>query len=178
MNNNKLKFSTFFWRVTSSHMISYFIMGLIAFILLDYRTAFENPPMSYFMRSIDSPWVAAGPLLQVIRGLIFSIALWFFKESFLFNKYGWLKLWGLIVGLSILSTTGPAPGSIEGMIYTKIPMIDQLKGYIEVIPQTLLFSLFLNYWYLKPKKVWNIVSIVIMIIVVFFGTMGIIVSIK
>lgn len=178
MEKDKLKFGTFFWRVASSHMISYFIMGLTAFIFLNYKEAFESPPMSYFMRPIDSPWVAAGPMLQVIRGFIFSVVLWNFKDNFLFKKYGWLKLWGLIVGLSILSTTGPAPGSVEGMIYTKIPLAIQIKGYIEVMPQTLLFSLFLYYWYLRPKKVWNIISIVIMIIVVFFGTLGIIVASK
>lgn len=176
MEMEKLKFSTFFWRVTSSHVISYFIMGLIASILLDYKEAFENPPMSYLMRSVDSPWVAAGPMLNVIRGFIFSVVLWFFKDSFLHKKYGWLKLWVLIVGLCILSTTGPAPGSIEGMIYTKIPIVDQLKGYFEVLPQTLLFALFLNYWYIKPKKAWNIISIALVIIIVLLCTMGLIAS--
>ena len=178
MEKNKLTFGIFFWRVTSSHMISYFMLGIIASILLDYQTAFENPPMSYFMRPTDSPWIAAGPMLQVIRGLIFSIVLWFFKESILFKKYGWLRLWGLLVGLSILSTTGPAPGSIEGMIYTKIPIVDQLKGYFEVVPQTLLFSILLYYWNRKPKKVWNIVSIVLIIIMFFFCTMGFLVALK
>jgi membrane protein CcdC involved in cytochrome C biogenesis len=172
MQKDRLKFGIFFWRVTASHMISYFVMGLIASILLDYRVAFENPPLSYLMRSIDSPWVAAGPILQVIRGLIFSVVLWIIKDSFLFKEYGWLKLWGLIVGLSVLSSTGPAPGSIEGMIYTKIPIVDQIKGYIEVIPQTLLFSLSLNYWYVKPKKAWNIISVALVIIIIFLCTMG------
>jgi hypothetical protein len=171
-----LKFGTFFWRVTSSHMISYFIMGIIASTLLDYKSAFENPPLSFLMRPTDSPWVAAGPMLQVIRGLIFSVVLWIFNDSFLLKKYGWLKLWGLIVGLSVLSTTGPAPGSIEGMIYTKIPVVDQLKGYFEVVPQTLLFSVFLNYWYIKPKKAWNILSIAMVVVIFFLCSMGLLVS--
>jgi hypothetical protein len=108
----------------------------------------------------------------LIRGLIFSIVLWIYKDSFLFQKYGWLKLWGLLVGLSILSTTGPAPGSVEGMIYTKIPWVTQLKGYLEVVPQTLLFSVFLYYWYRRPGKIWNIVSITLIIILLFLCTMG------
>jgi len=174
METGKIKFSTFFWRVTSSHVISYFIMGLIAGFLLDYRETFQNPPLSYFMRPVDSPWVAAGPMLNIIRGLIFAVVLWFFKDIFLFKKYGWLKLWGLIVGLSVLSTTGPAPGSIEGLIYTKIPVADQLKGYFEVLPQTLLFSLFVNYWYIKPHKGWNIISVILMIIIFILCTMGLI----
>jgi hypothetical protein len=177
MEKDKLKFGTFLWRVTSSHMISYFSMGLVALVLLDYKAAFESPPMSYFMRSIDSPWVVAGPMLQVFRGLIFSLVLWIFKDVFLFKEYGWLKLWGLIVGLSILSTTGPAPGSIEGLIYTKIPLVAQLRGYIEVLPQTLLFSLFLYYWYKRPKMVWNILAIALLMILLFFSSMGLMMSI-
>jgi hypothetical protein len=176
METKKLKFGTFFWRVTSSHVISYFIMGLIAGVLLDYKEAFQNPPMSYFMRPVDSPWVAAGPVLNIIRGLVFAIVLWFFKESFLFKKYGWLKLWALMVGMCILSTTGPTPGSIEGMIYTTIPLSDQLKGYFEVLPQTLLFALFLNYWYIKPNKAWNIISIVLMVLIFLFCILGLLAS--
>ncbi|MEA1887087.1 MAG: hypothetical protein U9N72_07750 [Bacteroidota bacterium] len=172
METIKLKFSTFLWRVTSSHVISYFIMGLIASIILDYREVFQNPPLSYFMRPVDSPWVAAGPVLNIIRGFVFSVVLWFFKDSFLYKKYGWLKLWVLIVGLCVLSTTGPAPGSIEGIIYTTIPVADQLKGYVEVLPQTLLFALFVNYWYIKPHKAWNIISIALVILIVLLCTMG------
>jgi len=160
MENSNLKFGTFFWRITSSHMITYFIMGIIAAAVLNYKVSFETPPLSYLMKPIDSSWVALGPALQVFRGFIFSVALWFFKDNFLYKKYGWLKLWGLIVGLCILSTAAAASGSIEGFIYTKIPVASQLKGYFEVLPQTLLFSLLVFYWYRKPKKLWNVLSII------------------
>jgi len=171
-NPGKIKFPVFFWRITSSHMISYFIMGIIAATTLNYRELFESNNLSCLMRPFDSPLIFAGPSLQVIRGLIFSLALWYFKDVFLFRKYGWLKLWVLVVGLSILSTTGAAPGSIEGMIYTKIPILDQMKGYFEVMPQTLAFSAMVFYWFKHPKRVWNIVSIVIVSLIVFFGAMA------
>ena len=172
MENRQLKFVTFFWRITSSHMITYFIMGIIAASILNYKEAFETPPLSYIMKPVDSSWVAVGPILQIFRGLVFSMALWFFKDNFLYKKYGWLKLWGLIVGLSILSTTAAAPGSIEGFIYTKIPVASQLKGYVEVLPQTLLFSLLVFYWYQKPKKLWNILSIVVVSLIVILCILG------
>jgi len=120
MENENVKFGTFFWRISSSHMVTYFIMGILASTLLNYSEAFANPPLSYLMKPLDSPWVAIGPVLQIFRGLVFSIALWFFKDSFIYKEYGWAKLWLLIIGLSVLSTTGPTPGSIEGIIYTKI----------------------------------------------------------
>jgi hypothetical protein len=128
------------------------------------------------MKPVDSPWVAAGPMLQIFRGLIFSIVLWFFKEQFLFKKYGWLKLWGLIIGLSVLSTTGPSPGSIEGFIYTKIPLKTQLSGYIEILPQTLLFAVAVFYWYENPKKLWSTLSIILVSIISILCTLGIFAS--
>jgi hypothetical protein len=176
MENKNLKFGTFFWRVSSSHMITYFVMGLIASSLLNYKEAFENPPLSYLMKPIDSTWVAIGPVLQIFRGLVFSIALWLFKDSFLYKKYGWAKLWLLIVGLSILSATGPTPGSIEGLIYTSIPWTSQFKGYFEVLPQTLLFSLLVFYWYKKPKRLWNVISIVLVSLMVILCTLGLLAS--
>jgi hypothetical protein len=108
----------------------------------------------------------------VIRGLVFALALWFFKEQFLHQKFGWLKLWGLLVGLSILSTTGAPPGSIEGFIYTKFSFLEHVKGYFEVGIQTLLFSLALYYWYQRPKKAWNIVAGIMVGLIALMSTMG------
>lgn len=173
MENRQYKFGTFFWRITASHMITYMIMGLIASSLFDYKDLFENSLLSCMYRPYDSPWIAAGPALQIIRGLIFAIALWYFKEKFLFQKYGWLKLWGLIVGLSILSTTGAPPGSIEGFIYTKFPIIDQVTGYFEVGIQTFLFSIAVCYWYTNPKRAWNIISGIFVALIFLLSTMGV-----
>jgi len=167
------EFGTFFWRITSAHIITYFLAGLFAYQLLNYQELFETLPFSAFMKPMSSWSVAAGPGLQLIRGLIFSVALWTFREVFLNTKYGWLKLWGLLVGLSILSTTAAAPGSVEGFIYTTIPINKHIVGYLEVMPQTLLFSLIVYYWYKKPKKAWNIISIVLVSIIILFGILAI-----
>ena len=163
------KFGIFFWRITSAHIITYFLAGIYAYHLLHYQGLFKSPPYSCFMKKMDSWEVAAGPALQVIRGLIFSVVLWSFRGVFLDTRYGWLKLWGLLIGLSVLSTTAAAPGSVEGFIYTTLPVREQIIGYLEVIPQTLLFSLMVYYWYKKPHKAWNVVSIVMVLIILFFS---------
>jgi len=173
METKKMRFGIFFWRVTAAHIITYFILGLIASTILDYKEIFSNPPLSYLMKPTTSPWVAAGPILQIFRGLVFSIALWFIKDSFLFQKYGWIKLWIVIVGLSILSTVGPTPGSIEGIIYTKIPIGVQLKGYLEVLPQTLLFSVWIFYWHKSTRKLWNVLAIILVSIIFAFSILGV-----
>ena len=167
-------FGIFCWRVTAAHIITYFLAGIFAYNVLNYKELFETPPFSNFMKPVSSWAVAAGPGLQVIRGLIFAVVLWVFREVFLNTRYGWLKLWGLLLGLSILSTTAAAPGSVEGFIYTTIPVKKQIVGYLEVMPQTLLFSLAVYYWYKYPKKVWNAASISLVTIILLMSILGII----
>jgi hypothetical protein len=173
MENRQHTFGTFFWRITASHMVTYMIMGMIAASLLNYKELFEDSLLSCMYRPFESPWIAAGPGLQIIRGFVFAAALWYFKEGFLYQKLGWLKLWGLLVGLAILSTAGAPPGSIEGFIYTKIPVSDQLTGYLEIMPQTLFFSIFVCYWYKYPKKAWNILAGILVSLIILMSVMGV-----
>jgi len=153
-------------------MITYFIAGLLASVLMNYKELFATGPLSDFMKPVDSAWVAVGPAFQIIRGLIFSLALWSFRRIFLSENYGWLKLWGLIVGLAILSTAGPSPSSVEGIIYTVLPARNHLLGYLEILPQTLVFSLAVYYWYRQPKKLWNVLSIILVGIILLMSTLG------
>ena len=172
MTTDSTSFPTFLWRITAAHMITYFVMGVLALVFLDYARLHETPPLSYLMRPVTAPVVALGPLLQALRGLVLAAALWYFRDNFLLVRYGWLKLWGLIVGLSILSTAGPAPASIEGYIYTKIPVDMQLRGYLEVLPQTLLFSLLVFYWHEQPRRLWNILSVIFVLLIALLCIMG------
>ena len=60
--------------------------------------------------------------------------------------------------------------------YTKFPVISQLKGYVEVLPQTLVFSLLVFYWYEKPRKLWNVLSIILVIIIIILSALGLMAS--
>jgi hypothetical protein len=107
------------------------------------------------MRGLDSPWVAAGPALQSVRGSIFALALFPFRDQFLDARRGWLRLWGLLIGLGILSTYGPAPGSVEGAIYTRLPLAFHMFGAPEVYVQSLAFAVGLCAWYRRPHRAWD-----------------------
>ena len=48
-------------------------MGLLALYFMNYTAMFADPGVAGFMRQTDSPWVAGGPLLQVVRGLLFGM---------------------------------------------------------------------------------------------------------
>jgi hypothetical protein len=169
-------FLTFFWRITASHMVTYFLVGIFAYFLFDYEDLFSDDILKYYMKPTNSSLVVIGPLLQVFRGLIFSVVLWPFRTVILGSKAGWLKLWGLMLGLAILSTAGPSPGSIEGIIYTQIPIATQILYLPEIIIQTGLFSLIVVRWYKKPTLFMNILFALLLSLISFFALAGFIVS--
>lgn len=158
------------------HTVTYFLMGALAYTFLDYEKVFASPEMACWMRPVSDPLVMAGPLFQPIRGLIFAFAFYPFREVLFAKPKGWLNLWWLLVALGILSTFGPAPGSIEGMIYTILPIPGQMRGWLEVVPQALFLSLILFYWIRNPKKRWlNWTLGIIFIIMMLMSVAGLLV---
>ena len=135
------------------HTVTYFVAGVLAYSLGHYEASFARPPLSYFMRPTSDPIVRGGVLFQPIRGVIFALAFYPLR-SVLFARNGWLVLWWLLVALGILSTFGPAPGSIEGMVYTVIPPLSQAVGLWEVLLQSLLLSAILCFWVRHPDRRW------------------------
>lgn len=154
MNNNQPGFLALAAKTIVAHSVTYFFMGILASTFLNYAERFARPEMACWMRQLDDPLIMAGPLFQPIRGLIFALAFFPLREILFGRKNGWLMMWWLLVALGILSTFGPSPGSIEGMIYTRIPILDQLIGWLEVVPQALLLAGILFYWVNHPEKKW------------------------
>lgn len=94
------------------------------------------------------------------------------RKAFIDEKHGFLKLWLLIVGLSVFSTFAAAMGSIDGFIYTKVPAIEQVLGYPEAFLWATLLVGILWAFYKFEKKVINIVALVLVILIIFMGIMG------
>ena len=136
------------------HTVTYFVAGILAYTLGDYERTYSEPPLSHLMRPTSDPWVMAGPLLQPVRGVIFALALYPLRSVLFAERRGWATLWWLLLALGVLSTFGPAPGSVEGLIYTVIPPRAQLLGLWEVLLQSLLFSVVLFHWVNHPGKRW------------------------
>ncbi len=135
------------------HTVTYVIAGILGYNLGGYEEAFSRPPLSCFMRPISDPWIMTGPLFQPVRGIIFALALYPFREV-IFAKRGWLKLWWLLLALGVFSTFGPAAGSVEGLVYTIIPLRDQLVGLWEVVLQSFLLAVILWYWMNHTENRW------------------------
>ena len=136
------------------HTVTYFAVGLVAFTLFDYTARFADPSLSGLMRQTDDPLVAAGPLFQPIRGFLFGIVFYMLGDALFRGRGGWFTMWVMLVLVGIFSTFGPTPGSVEGMIYTTLPLTGQLFGLIEVLLQSLLLSVITTYWVSHPKARW------------------------
>jgi hypothetical protein len=152
MDNPQPRFLGLAAKTMVCHSVTYFIVGALAAHYLNYAALLARPDSG--MRQITDPWVMAGPLFQPVRGLIFALVFYPLRESLFGKKNGWLLMGWMLIGLGILSTFGPAAGSIEGMIYTRMPLQFQLRGWLEVVPQALLFSALLCYWVNHAGKKW------------------------
>ncbi|HEQ72096.1 MAG TPA: hypothetical protein ENN69_06370, partial [Spirochaetia bacterium] len=67
-------------------------------------------------------------------------------------RYGWLVLWALFLGIGILGTPAAAPSSMEGLLYSRLPLSFHLLGLPEVTLQTLGFSVLLFVWVRKRLR--------------------------
>jgi hypothetical protein len=137
-----------------THTLTYFLLGVTTALFFDYSARFADPVIAQYFRQTTDPIVRAGVLFQPIRGFLLGAVLFLLREPFFHRRYGWLTLWVTLVVVGILSPYVGAPGSLEGLVYTRVPFSLQLTLLPEVIIQTLLFSAVLFYWVNHPEKRW------------------------
>jgi hypothetical protein len=137
-----------------THTVTYFVLGVLAYVLLDYQRLYVETELRHLMRPTTDALVMAGPLFQPLRGLIFGVVFALIRGAWLGHPHGWARLWAVLVGLSILSTFGPSPGSIEGLIYTTLPLSLHVIGLPEVLLQSLFLSIIVFYWVRHPGTRW------------------------
>jgi hypothetical protein len=137
------------------HTLTYMLMGIIfAFVVFDYRRLFSETGLRFLMKPVNDVMVMAGPLFQPVRGMIFGLVFFLLRGPLFGTRRGWLVMWCILAGIGIINTFGPAPGSIEGMIYTVLPLRIHLTGLPEVLAQSFLLSVVLHYWVNHPGKKW------------------------
>jgi len=139
-------------RVTVVHFVTYLVFGIIFFNFFGYATLYASSDVAVYMRPTTDPLVMVSSFFQLIRGPIIALALYPFRKVFMGAKRGWVLLWGLLLALMVIAPAGAAPGSIEGLIYTKVPLWFHLISLPEVILQTLVFSWLLIVWQRRVEK--------------------------
>lgn len=161
-------------KTTLTHTVTYFLMGLAALLLLGYADKYADPAIAVLMRQTTDPLVAAGPLFQVIRGALFGIVIFLLRDLVLERKHGWLTLWAVLVIVGVISPFGAAPASIEGMIYTTLPLWFHINGLPEILLQSLLLAVIATWWINHPQNRWmGWLMGVIFVIILLLGTAGV-----
>ena len=170
---NEHAFSTITLKTIVVHTVTYFLTGILAFFLLDYASKFADPSVANTMRQTTDPLVAGGTLFQVLRGFLFGLVFYALRKTVFTRKNGWFVLWLILIVVGILSPFGAAPGSIEGMVYTRLPMWFHMAGLPEIVIQALLLAFLTHYWLNHPERKWiGWVFIVLFVLAILMSTMG------
>jgi len=152
MERSRIRFAPLAAKTMVSHTVTYFLMGALAYQFFHYGAMMNRPGSG--LRPATSIWVELGPALQPIRGMVFALVFYPLRGSLFGRKNGWLLMGWMLVALGILGTFGAPGGSLEGLIYTTTPVLLQLRGLLEVVPQAFLLAALLCYWVNHPGKKW------------------------
>jgi hypothetical protein len=170
---NPASFTSITLKATAVQTVTYFFVGVLSFMFLDYTSKYADPAVAIALRPTDHPLVAAGPLFQVLRGFLFGIAFYMLRDVVFTKPRGWLTLWLVLLITGILSPFSAAPGSIEGVVYSTLPLWFHLMSLPELIIQSFLLALLTHYWVNHPMKRWlNISFGVLFSIIVLLALLG------
>ena len=178
-NRKEPTFRSVVTRVTMIHTVSYFVIGLLSFLLLDYSARYADPAVAVALRQTDHPLVTAGPLFQVMRGFLFGIVFYALRDVFFSKPRGWLILWLVLLIVGILSPFSAAPGSIEGIVYSTLPMWFHLMSLPELMIQSFLLALLTHYWVNHPGRRWLNISLgILFTIIILLALLGILAAME
>lgn len=171
---NRYSFSSIAYKATLIHTVTYFVIGLLSFLLLDYSVKYADSTVAVALRPTDHPLVTAGPLFQILRGFLFGIAFYALRDLIFPKGLGWLTLWLVLSIVGIFSPFSSAPGSIEGVVYSTLPMWFHFMSLPELIIQSFLLAFLTHSWVNHPEKKWlSILFGASFVIIVLLAVLGI-----
>jgi hypothetical protein len=112
----------------------------------NYAEAFRAPELAGYMRPVDDPIVALGIPLQIPRGLLLALAVWAFRPVWVAGRWGWVSLFACMWILMGIGAVVAAPGTLEGLVYTRFGLGNPLVGMPEVTLQLLAFCPLIAWW--------------------------------
>jgi hypothetical protein len=170
----EISFSSIISKTTLVHTVTYFVIGVLSFLFLDYSANYADPTVAVALRPTNHPIVTAGPLFQILRGFLFGIAFYALRDLIFPKQRGWLTLWLVLLIVGVFSPFSAAPGSIEGVVYSTLPMWFHLLSLPELIIQSFLLAYLTHYLMNHPEKKWlSIVLGTMFVVIVLLALLGI-----
>lgn len=78
--------------------------------------------------------------VYVLTGQVLALVLYPFYDTIVRNDRGLPILFGALWGIALLGSVEPMPGSIEGVIYTEIPLLGHLVVLVAGAVEVFVFS--------------------------------------
>jgi hypothetical protein len=155
-----------------AHSITYFVVGVLAALTLKYPALYSDPAVAAYTRPFTDRMVMAGPLFQPIRGLLLGLLFYLLREPFFQRRRGWLTMWVTLLVVGIFSPFLGGPGSIEALIYSRLPLSFQLISIPEVVIQSFLLSALVFHWVNHPRKSLNWLLGIMFLLIMLFPALG------
>ena len=171
-------FFIFYIKVAVIHTLTYIVFGLLFSNMFDYSSIYDGTVIANFMRSFESPIIFVGPFLQPIRALFIAIAL-FPIRRIIITKFGWFITWLIFACIGIIAAPSSAPSSIEGVVYTQLPLKFHIINLPELLIQTFAFSIILWVVELLPhteKEFSNRIFLLKLLFSIFYTMIGILLT--
>ncbi len=148
-----LRLKGYFAKFVLLHLLTYWIVGSIFYEISGYQEALESMEIFKLWRPMESFQtvliIFSG---QVFRGLFLALLLYPFYRFYIHKKHGWLLLYLLLAGLTILGS----PIFLTEFISLEGSFNEFLKGLLvgipEIFSQMLVFSLLFFYWQKRVEK--------------------------
>ena len=135
------------------HLITYWVVGIIFYEIAGYAQALEEMEIFQLWRPLENlPAVLLVFFGQIFRGGMLSLLLYPFYTVYIRAKHGWLLLFLLILGLTILGS----PVFLPELIRVEGSWAEFLQSLVigipEILTQALVFSVIFFWWQRRAER--------------------------
>ena len=152
---NGKKFLSFLGRFALLHLAINTVFAFLFLYIQHSLPAFNRVALDTF--SPYQPFSFSTIITQFVRILACGMVLYPFYDTITNGRRGMFILFGAMWGLAFFASVDPAPGTIQGMIYTQATIFEHAVTIISVALQMLVFAWLFTKWealsqYGLPRK--------------------------
>jgi len=142
------------YRFSLVHLITYWAIGILFYQFAGYEEALESMEIFELWRPLETLSTVLLVLFgQIFRGIFLALLLYPFYQTYMRKKHGWLYLFLLLFGLTVLGS----PIFIPEFLVFEDSLTEFIQGLLigipEIFSQMLVFSVIFFWWESeKPRQ--------------------------